>query len=197
MARRSFSLIEVVVALLILGVAAGALLFGIDRSIRAVRFQSSKERLERLFLQAFRFSSISGHVSDVIISKNPDGWVGELALWGESASSLPILVRNCESIGKLSGIHSILLNGCEVNSVSFRFFGSHGLVAVCAYDRFERELAPEDFRFARDSAHAEPELVLSLYPTPNPAPVESLSLKSYFLTAPHYPPFPNEYTQTS
>ena len=196
MTRRSFSLIEVVVALSILAITAGVLLFGLGRSIRAIQTQTSRERLERLFLQAFRFSSVSGHVSDVIISKGPDGWVGELALWGQDSSNTHILARTCESIGQLSGIHSMFLNDCEIESASFRFFGSHGLLTVCAYDRYERELSSTDIRFSRDSGSSTPELVLTICPTPNPTSAEAISLKSYFMTTPQHPPFPNEYTQT-
>jgi prepilin-type N-terminal cleavage/methylation domain-containing protein len=196
--RRSFSLIEVVVALSILAVTAGALLFGLGRSIRAIQTQTSRERLDRLFLQAFRFSSVSGHVSDVIISKGPDGWVGELALWGQDSSNTLTLARTCESIGQLSGIHSVFLNDCEITSASFRFFGSHGLITVCAYDRYERELSPADIRFSRDggSSTPEPELVLTICPAANPTSVEAISLKSYCMTAPQHPPFPNDYIQT-
>ena len=149
-------------------------------------------------MQAFRFSSISGHVSDVIISKGSDGWVGELTLWGKDSSDISILARNCESIGRLSGVYSAALNGQTISGASFRFFGSHGLVAVRAFDQYGGELSEEDIRFFRDVAasHAEPELVLTLFPTSNPSPVELLSLKAYCMTTPHHPPFPNELTQT-
>lgn len=198
MMRRSFTLIEVVVAFSILAMTMGALLFGLSRSIQAVRTQSSKERLERLFLQAFRFSSISGHVSDVIISKNSDGWAGSLTLWDNNATNIHLLARHCESIGQLGGIHSILLNDCEIQSATFRFFGGHGLTSVCAVDQYGRELPPADFRFVRDAySNAEPELILSIHPTQNSTLVETVSLKTYFMTAPRHPPFPNEYTQAS
>ena len=198
MTRRSFSLIEVIVAVLILTVAAGGLFLGLGRSIRIVRIQSSKERLERLFSQAFRLSSISGHVSDVIISKGSDGWVGELTLWGKDSSDITALARNCEAIGRLPGVHSAALNGKEISGASFRFFGSHGLIAVCAFDQYGGEFSEEDIRFFRDIAasHAEPELILTLFPTPSPSPAETLSLEAYFMTTLHHPQFPNELTQT-
>ena len=196
--RRSLTLIEVVLAFLVLAITAGALLLGLNRSIQAVRTQSSKERLERLFLQAFRFASISGHVSDVIISKESDGWVGSLTLWDDNSTNIHLLARNCEAIGQLGGIYSILLNDCEIQSASFRFFGGHGLTNVCAHDQFGREMAPADFRFVRDAySTAEPELILSIHATANSPLVETISLKPYFMTAPRHPPFPNEYIQTS
>ena len=196
--RRSFSLIELIVAVLILALAASGLFLGLHRSIRTVRIQSSKERLEQLFMQAFRFSSISGHVSDVIISKRPDGWIGELTLWGKDSSDITLLARNCEAISRLPGVLSAALNGREISGASFRFFGSHGLVAVCAFDQYGEGLSEEEVRFFRDVAasRVEPELVLTLFPTPNPTPVEELSLKAYFITALYHPPFPNELIQT-
>jgi type II secretory pathway pseudopilin PulG len=196
--RRSFTLIEIVVAFSVLAIAAGALIFGLNRSIRAVKTQCSKERLERLFLQAFRFSSISGHVSDVLISKEPEGWVASLTLWENTSKEVHKLAQKSKNMGQLGGIHSILINDCEVQSASFRFFGGHGLLTVCANDQFDKELSSVDLRFLRDAhSNIEPELIVSIHPTPDSTHVETISLKPYFMTTPSHPTFPSEYTQSS
>lgn len=198
MVRRSFTLIEVIVAISLLAVIAGVLVWGVGRSVGAMRTQSSKNRLENLFLQAFRFSSISGHACDVIICQYREGWRGSLSLWENSASNIHLLNRSGTSIGQLGGVQRILLNDCEVQSATFRFFGGHGLTLIYAQDQFGREIPPAAFRFVRDSnSPVEPELVLSMYPSNNPTPVETISLKPYCMTVPRHPQFPNDYTQAT
>ena len=179
----------------LMAVVAGTLVLGITRSLRSTHLKTSKEHIERMLLQAFRFAAVSGHVGDVVITQSEDGtWNGYINLWEIDSRTLRILGRTCTSIGQLAGIDGVCLNGCSVHKATFRFFGSHGLSTVYAKDQHDRELDTSDFGFSPENiTHKERELEISLLPTKNPNPSEKISLKSYLLSIVHYPSFPNEY----
>ena len=194
--RQCFTLVEVLVAFSVIAIAAGALLFGISKSVRSTQLATSKQRIERMLLQAFRFSAVSGHVGDVVIEKKEEGgWEGSLNLWEIDSKGLGILARKCSAIGSLGGIESVSLNDRDVHSLTFRFFGGHGLSAIYAYDQYGGDCSPMNFRSTSQSTHIEQELEISLRPTVNPTPKETISLTPYLLSIPRHLPFPNEYLQ--
>ena len=196
--RRGFTLIEVVVAFALMAIIASVVGLGVARSVRASQLTTSKERIERMLLQAFRFAAVSGHVSDVVIRQGEDGgFEGYLNLWEMNSKNLSTWAQSSVPIGHLSGIESINLNNCSVNKVIFRFFGGHGLSTVYAYDQFQRELAPSDFGFSPENiTHRKRELEMILRPTPNENPSEKISLQPYLSSVAHYLPFPDEYLTT-
>ena len=181
-----------------MAVVAGSLFLGISRSLRSTQLATSKQRLERMMLQAFRFSAVSGHVGDVVLEQKEGGvWEGYLNLWEFDARGLRLLAQNCVPIGSLRGIESIALNDREVHAVRFRFFGGHGLSAVYAHDQFGREMPATELRFAQAPAQVEQELDMTLRSSPNSSSCEKISLKPYLLSTPHHRPFPDEYLQAS
>lgn len=193
--KAAFTVIEVLVAVSLMAIVAGAVALGVQRSVRAAHLKTSKERIERLMLQAFRFSAVSGHVGDVVIFRAKDGtYQGHVNFWEADTGQVSLLTRSCESIGSLSGISSLSLNGCTVHKAVFRFFGGHGLSTVYAYDQYDRALAPSDFGFSsEETTHRKRELEMILFPTKNPTSGEKISLDPYLLSLPHSLPFPNEY----
>lgn len=197
--RYCFTLIETLVAFSLLAIVLGAVVLGITRSVRATQLQTSKERLDRMLLQAFRFSSISGHVGDVVLCLSEDGngeWEGYVNLWEMDARTLSLLAQQCKAIGHLPGITTLQLNGRKVHKAIFRFFGGHGLSAVYAFDEYGSELTPSDFGFSSEVfTHSQRELEITLQPT-RESTGETLSLKKYILSTPHYLQFPDEYLST-
>jgi prepilin-type N-terminal cleavage/methylation domain-containing protein len=192
--KYAFTIIEVLVALALMAIVASGLVLGVTRSLRATQLKTSKERIERMFLQAFRFAAVSGHVGDVVIRREEDGaFEGYVNLWEIDSRRLSILAQKCVSIGRLSGIESISLNNCSVYRATFRFFGGHGLSTVYAYDQYKHELLPSDFGFSPENiTHKKRELEMTLRPTKDPTPSEKISLQPYLLSIPHYLPFPDE-----
>lgn len=194
----SFTLVEILVALVIISVIAGSLVLGIGRSIQSVRARTSKERLERLFQQAFRFSSVSGHISDVIITKGPNGWEGALSLWENTASDTLLFARSCHSISQLSGTETICLNDLEFHGAIFRFFGGHGLSHIEAFDASGRTTYASDLQTIEDNlADRQPEVTITLRPSNHSTVSEQVSMDPYLKTVPHPLPFPNEFLQAT
>ena len=195
MKRHSFTLIEVLVAIALMAIVAGGIVLGIKRSVQATHVKTSKERIERMLLQAFRFAAVSGHVADVVIVQKEEGeFEGYINLWETDSKNLSILAQNCKSIGALPGIQSVGLNDRPINKVIFRFFGGHGLSIVHAYDSSERELAPGEFGFLPETAGQKKiELEISLRTTENQDPSAKISLHPYLLSIPRHLPFPDEY----
>ena len=193
--RHSFTIIEVLVALTLMAIIAGVVVLGVKRSLRTTQMKTSKERIERMLLQAFRFSAVSGHVGDVVIQRDATGaFEGYVNLWEKDSVKLCLLAQQNASIGGLAGIESLCLNGYAVEAATFRFFGGHGLTLVRAYDQFRRELSPSDFGFLPENiTHRKRELEITLQPTKNPTPSEKISLDQYLLSVPHYIPIPDEY----
>jgi hypothetical protein len=193
--KHCFTIIELLVALSLMAVIAGGLVLGVTRSVRATQLKTSKERIERMFLQAFRFAAVSGHVGEVVIRREEDGaFEGYINLWEIGSRNITILAQRCVSIGRLSGIESISLNGCPVHRATFRFFGGYGLSTVCAYDQYQRELVPSDFGFSPENlTHKKRELEVVLRHTQNSDNGEKISLHPYLLSIPDHLSFPDEY----
>jgi prepilin-type N-terminal cleavage/methylation domain-containing protein len=195
MKRHSFTLIEVLVAIALMAIVASGIALGINRSVQASHAKTSKERIERMLLQSFRFAAVSGHVADVVIvQKEGENFEGYINLWETDSKNLSILAQNCKSIGALSGIQSIDLNDRSINKAVFRFFGCHGLCAVHAYDGSERELAPAEFGFSPEAAgQKNTDLEIRLRTKENQDPFAKISLQPYLLSVPRHLPFPDEY----
>ncbi len=193
--KASFTIIEVLIALCLLAIVAGAIALGIQRSVQATQLKTSKERLERLFLQAFRFSAVSGHVGEVVVRKRSDGmFEGYVNLWGQGTQSVSLIAQSCGPIGQLAGIDAIAFNGRTIHKAVFRFFGGHGLSSVCVYDQDDRKAANIEFDCAAaDDSPMSRDLDMIVRPTKDPTTPEIISLKPYLLSVPHHLPFPNEY----
>lgn len=193
--KHGFTIVEVLVAIILMSVVGGVLVLGVQRSLRATHLKTSKERIERMLLQAFRFASVSGHVGDVVIRREEDGtFEGYINLWEVEATSLCLLAQKCESIGHLSGIHTMCLNDKFVHKAIFRFFGGHGLSTVYAYDTSDREVDPASFGFSQEkTSHKNKELEITIQSTQDRNPSEKISLDTYLLSIPHHLSFPDEY----
>jgi type II secretory pathway pseudopilin PulG len=196
--RRSFTLLEILIAFSVIATIAGVLVHGIVKSVRVTQLQTAKQRIEQMLLHAYRFATVSGHVGDVIVEKTEEGeWEGHLNLWEIDARGLSILAKKCSPIGHLSSINSLSINDRSVHSATFRFFGGHGLSAVYARDENEREMSVADFQFEPCTmTHREQQLTISVRSATQAGPVESISCEPFLRSVPRYRPFPDEILQT-
>ena len=193
--KHSFTVIELLIAIILISVIGGVFVLGVQRSLRATQLKTSKERIDRMLLQAFRFASVSGHVGDVVIRRDEHGsFEGYMNLWELEATSLCLLAQKCEPIGHLSGVYSLYLNDKSVHKVIFRFFGGHGLSTIYANDEIDQEIDPARFGFSQErNLHKKPELDVTIQSTNGKTPSETISLDTYLLDIPHHLSFPDEY----
>ncbi len=200
--NHSISLVEVIIALVILSATIGGLvLSGADRNKKS-QFTHSRDRIQHLCHQAYRFSAMNIHVTTVVLHKNDDNqWEAYLSLWGDSDTMLRV-TQNCKQLKDLKWVQNVLVDGQSVSELELQFFGHEGLSGVYAKNAWGSHL-PE-FDLIHAPGRTKPQIPQITFEAPfseidpltkrNTKAKRALDLERFAIAATDYPPFPNEYT---
>jgi hypothetical protein len=190
--RHSVSLIEIIIAMVILSLVTAGLSISIAKHSRSIAFNKTCDRLEKMCFQAFRFSAINIHVTNVTIQKRNNQWEAYVCLWGYD-DIMRRATQNCSDLKDLRGIRTIRVNGQSVSELTLQFFGSDGLALVYGLDEYGHPLKRVDFIHIIEGKEVKtPEIVIES--SLNDVRARSLPLEQYLPSPESYQSFPSEYT---
>jgi type II secretory pathway pseudopilin PulG len=190
--RRSVSLIEIIVAMVILSLVTAGLSISIAKHSRRIAFNKTCDRLEKMCFQAYRFSAINVHATNVIIQKEKDQWEAYVSLWGNN-DIMRKITQNCSDLKDLRSIRAIRVNGQNVSGLTLQFFGSEGLALITGIDEYGHPLKHIDFIHIVEGKEVKtPEIIIES--DLNDVQTRSIPLQNYLSSPKSYLSFPNEYT---
>jgi hypothetical protein len=124
--RFSLSLVEVIIASVILVLLASTMTYGFMQFYRETRIKNGKKELEILLRQADYLSTVLRQEIRVDVLQHDDEWLVFLQTWGADTSGL-----HFTRMLRLPGVSSIEINGRSFSEANISFIGVNGIIPSC------------------------------------------------------------------
>ena len=192
MKRCSATLVEVLIALIIISTMLSALSFAIFRANASAQFSQSADRIEHLFSQAIHFSSLTGKEGSVILYKTNKQWYGYFDLFTSSAKRFTALTKAPPSSIQLKQLSKIRLNDHYLSEIKLSFYAHTGLFYIEAKDEFGSLLTAHQLGFNFSNPEKKSDFSLELFPLASHLSKKSIYRENFVTTIHTYVPFPND-----
>ena len=145
--KRAFTLVEVIIALILMAFFASTLSFGFSSYYHKMKLKNAQERIGRLLSQADYLSTVLQQESKVIFVNRNASWYAILKPWGDEEFETVDLFGNLPAnFVELGGTKTIRLNDTELSELSLVFLPMKGidLSYVEARDSMDRLLTARE-----------------------------------------------------
>jgi len=190
MKRLSFSLIELLIALIIFTTIASTLTFNALKNKNAASYSQSIQRCKMLFSRANDYCSLTQNDAKIHFKKNSDNkWVLTFApLIKGTNKQKPIKVQ--QELFVLNLVETISLNNTTFFSLSFTFRPYQGLASLEARNEDDQLIPLSQFDINQENWFIEkPALELFCSPSLSYLDKKSLDLQKYMLHLEKFEPF--------